>query len=103
MQSMQIAFAGAMLTEKQLKNEFEWYGNFYIGDDKMVHGIGGSTGFTGWFWNLALDRNKAIGPAKPKKGWTVKRLSELGAWGVYRLKDDVKIHPGFKTERYKEL
>ncbi len=105
MQSMQIAFAGAMLTEKQLKEKFEWWGNYYIGDDKLVHEtrIGGGTGFLGWFWHLALDRNKAIGPAKPKRGWTAKRLSELGAWGVYRLKEDGKVHPEFKTERYKEL
>jgi hypothetical protein len=104
MKSKLIAFAGAMLSEKQLKSKFEWWGNYYIGDDRMIHGtrVPGSNDFPGWFWHLALDRNKGLGPAKPHRGWTAKRLSEVGAWGVYRLKVDRKKHPEFRTEHYQE-
>ena len=78
------------LTLEALQSDYEFYCNSYAGENGIWWtnvGGGGSGGPLDNFLSvLSLDGNYAFGPPKKQKGWTLDRLAEKNAVGVYKLK-----------------
>lgn len=95
-----LAFRRLDISLEDLARDYEFTGNLYLGDG-MVHwtNIGGGSAdgpLDNFLCILCMDNNRAFGPIKKQKGWTLKRLEEYYAVGVYKLKS--RNNPGKNTK-----
>lgn len=79
------------LNESDLASHYKFYCNVYLEDNliKWTHALGGSSngGLDRFLQILRVDNNYAFGPCQKQKGWSLVRLSDLNAIGVYKLDD----------------
>lgn len=78
------------LTLDTLQSDYEFYCNSFVGENEIWWTkVGGSYGggpLDNFLSTLSLDGDYAFGPPKKQKGWTLERLAEKRAVGVYRMK-----------------
>ena len=81
---------------EDLERDYEFTGNLYLEDGfaHWTHTGGGSASgpLDNFLTVLCMGNNRAFGPIKKQKGWTLKRLEEKRAVGVYKLKS--RNNPG---------
>ena len=78
------------LTLDTLQSDYEFYCNAYVGENEIwwTNGGGGGSGgpLDNFLSTLSLDGDYAFGPPRKQRGWTLDRLAENQAVGVYKMK-----------------
>lgn len=84
------AFRCTDLSLDNLQRDYDFYSNAYAegGSVWWATTTGGGRGgpLDNFLGVLRMDNNYAFGPVKKQKGWSLDRLKEKNAIGVYKLK-----------------
>ena len=82
------------LTLDTLQSDYKFYCNAYVGRNEIwwTNVGGGADGgpLDNFLSILSLDGDYAFGPPRKQTGWSLERLAEEQAVGVYRLKSSRK-------------